>query len=242
MTPRRQDATMTLAATLLSLGVLAPWRALPAQIGHDPTQSPFRDIRRGAGPVLLVGHLGGDRGRAGAGPSNALTVGLRYDLSLSRPVVFFLSATYAKGDRFILNPAVDSTSPDRRTGPVDTELLLTELGLQLRLSGGKSWRGFAPYLGVTSGIAFDLNSPGDTTQSGYRFGTKLFLSGTGGIRWHAARRLTVQADTRALFWRLNYPLSFHVPAPDGSLVVPFDQPLRDWSVHPWISLGVGWTF
>ena len=191
---------------------------------------------------MFVGHLGGDRGRADAGPSDARTLGLRYDLPLSRPLVFFFSATYAKGDRFIINPEADSASPDRRTGPVDTELLFTELGLQLRLSGAKSWRGFAPYLGVSSGLAFDLNSPGDTTQSGYRFGTKVVLSGAAGVRWHVGRHLTVQTDARVLLWRLRYPLSFYVPAPDSSVVVPPDQPSRDWSVHPWISLGVGWTF
>lgn len=242
MTPRRQDATMTLAATLLCLGVLAPWRALPAQVGHDPAGSPYHDIRPGAGPVLLFGHLGGDRGIAGVGPSDARTIGLRYELAMGRPTVFHFTATYAMGDRFIVNPAVDSTSPDRRTGPFDTNLLLTELGVQLRLAGAKSWHGLAPYLGVTMGFAFDLSSPGDTTQSRYRFGTKMLLGANGGVRWHPARRLTVQVDGRALYWRLRYPVSFHNPAPDESTIVPFDTKLFDWTMHPWVSLGVGWTF
>ena len=48
-----------------------PPNRLYSQVGHDPAQSPYRDIFRGAGPVMFVGHLGGDRGRAGVGPSNA---------------------------------------------------------------------------------------------------------------------------------------------------------------------------
>ncbi len=219
-----------------------PPNRLHSQIGHDPAASPYRDIRAGAGPVFLVGHLSGDRGRADAGPSNALTFGLRYELSLGRPTVLLLSATYARGDRFIIDPAAASSSPARRTGPADTDLLLTEVGLQLRLTGAKSWHGLAPYIGPTLGLGFDLNSPGDSTGSGYHFGTKILLSGQGGIRWHAGRRVTAHLDARALFWRLKYPVSFHAAAPDGSRVVPLDQPLTDWSVHPWVSLGVGWTF
>ena len=219
-----------------------PTNRLTAQVGHDPGASPFHDIRPGAGPVFFVGHLGGDRGRVGVGPSNALTMGLRYELPLGRPTVFHFSASYAKGDRFIVDPAADSSSPARRTGPADTDLLLTELGMQLRLSGAKSWHGLAPYLGFTSGFAFDLHSPGDSTGSEYEFGTKLLLGGNAGLRWHTGRRFTVQLDGRALMWRLKYPSNFHVPAPDGSQVVPFTEKLTDWTVHPWVSLGVGWTF
>jgi hypothetical protein len=233
---------MTLVATLLCLGVLAPWRALPAQVGHDPGRSPFHDIRPGAGVVLLSGRLVGDRGLAGAGPSDALTFSVRYELPMGRATLFHFTASYAQGDRFILNPEVDTSSADQKTGPVDTDLLLTELGVELRLSGAKTWHGLAPYMGVTSGFAFDLHSPGDTTQSGYRFGTKMLLGASGGLRWHAARRFTVQVDGRALMWRLKYPVSFRGPAPDGSRLVPLDRKLTDWTVHPWVSLGVGWTF
>ena len=78
--------------------------------------------------------------------------------------------------------------------------------------------------------------------SGYQFGSKLTLSGSTGLRWYPSRRLMVNADLRAQMWRLRYPVSFHTPASDGSRVVPLADPLTDWTLHPWISLGVGWTF
>lgn len=223
------------------LSVLPPVR-LSAQVGHDPAHSPYRDIVRGAGPVVFAGYLAGDRGRAGVGPSNALSVGLRYELPLGRTIVVQLGTAYLMADRFILDPRADSAAPARRTGPADTELLLTELGLQLRLTGAKTWHGLAPYLGAAMGMAFDLRSPGDATGSGYQFGSRFTLAGVSGLRWHPARRVTVHADARAVFWRLRYPVSFHTPAGDGSRVVPIEEPLTDWTVHPWVSLGVGWTF
>src|SRR6266566_1175120 len=228
MTPRRHDAKTTLAATLMCLGVLASWRPLSAQVGHDPAHSPFRDIQRGAGPVLFAGHLSGDRGRADAGPSNALGIGMQYEVPLGRATVTQFTAALLKGDRFIINPAVDDTAARRRTGPVDTDVLLTEIGLQLRLTGGKTWHGLAPYFGTGLGLAFDLRSPGDTTASGYQYGTKLTVSAATGAR--------------ALFWRLKYPVSFHSTAPDGSRVIPLLDPLTEWTAHPWVSLGIGWIF
>ena len=226
--------------TLLSVGPIA--RPSVGQVGHDPAHSLYRDIPLRAQPVLFVGHLSADRGRAGAGTSNALTFGARYEIPAGRSLLLHFTAAYLKGDRFIIDPRADDTAAARRTGPVNSTLLLTEFGLQLRLTGAKTWRGLAPYVGTGLGLLFDVDSPGDTTGSGYAFRSKLTLSGSTGVRWYPARRVMVNADVRAQLWRLRYPVSFHTPATDGSRVVPLTDPLTDWTLHPWISLGVGWTF
>jgi hypothetical protein len=227
--------------TFVCLGVLASWRALPAQIGYDPARSPYRDVLRGPGPVLFVGHLSAGRGLAGVGPSNGLAVGAGYELAAGRSMVVQFSAAYLKADRFIVNPTVAETAAARRTGPVDTDLLLTEVALQLRLTGAKAWNGLAPYLTTGIGLAFDVHSPGDSTNSSYRFGSKLTAAVGMGTRWHLARRLAVHADARVVYWRLRYPPSFRSPAPDGSRVVPVGKE-TEWTRHPCLSLGVGWTF
>jgi len=98
-------------------------------------------------------------------------------------------------------------------------------------------------VGTGLGLVFDLNSPGDTTGSLYRFGSKFTLAFASGVRWYPAQRVAFNADVRALFWRLKYPVSFHTPlAPDGSRVLPLTDKLTDWTLHPWITLGLGWTF
>lgn len=244
MTLRRYVARArgAVAGAIVWLGVVASYDGASAQVGPDPARSAFRDIRIGSGPIFFGGYVGGDRGRAGAGPANGLTFGVRYDLALGRSVLMQLSQTYLRADRYIIDPEASATSAGRRTGPVDTDLLLSEIALQLRLTGPKSWRGLAPFLGVGLGMAFDVNSPGDATGSGYEFGSKFLVSGVGGVRWHAGRRVTVHADARALFWRLKYPVSFRSVAPDGTRVIALSEPLTDWTIHPWVSLGVGWTF
>ena len=229
---------------LIFLGFLAPWSLATAQVGHDPANSPFHDIRLHSGPVVVIGHLGADRGVAGAGTSNAMTFGLRYEIPAGKSLHFQFSGSYLHGDRFIINQRADSSSPERKTGPFTSDLAHVEIAMQLRLTGGKTWHGFAPYLGTGLGLVFDVNSPGDTTKSGYRFGTKLTPAFMTGVRWYPARRVMFNADVRAQFWRLKYPISFHdnTQATDGSRVLPLTQPLQDWTLHPWISLGIGWIF
>jgi hypothetical protein len=219
-----------------------PTVQLSAQVGHDPAHSPYRDILLHSGPVFFVGHLGGDRGNAGAGVSNATTFGARYEIPAGRALHFQFSGAFLHGDRFILDHRADSTSPARKTGPYKSDLGLFEIGMQLRLTGGKTWHGLAPYVGTGLGLVFDVNSPGDTTGSGYQFGTKLTLAFTSGVRWYPARRVMINADARAQLWRLKYPIAFHSAAPDGSRIIPLTQPLNDWTLHPWISVGIGWIF
>ncbi len=232
------------AIGVAALLTVQPPNRLAAQVGHDPAQSPFHDIRLHSGPVFVVGHLGADRGVAGAGTSNAMTFGLRYEIPAGKTLHFQFTGTYLHGDRFIINPRADSSSPGRKTGPVTSDLACVEIGMQLRLTGGKTWHGFAPYLGTGLGLVFDVNSPGDTTRSGYQFGTKLTPAFTTGVRWYPAHRVMINADARAQLWRLKYPISFHdsTQASDGSRVLPLTQPLNDWTLHPWISLGIGWIF
>jgi hypothetical protein len=235
-------------AVRTAIGVAAlltaqPPNRLTAQVGHDPGSSPYHDILLHSGPVVFLGHLGADRGGVGAGTSNALTFGARYEIPAGRSLHFQFTGAFLHGDRFIIDPRADSSSPARRTGPFKSDLGLVEIGMQLRLSGGKTWRGLAPYVGTGLGLMFDVNSPGDTTGSGYRFGTKLTLALASGVRWYPARRVLVNAEVRAHMWRLKYPVSFHTQlAPDGSRVVPLNQPLNDWTLHPWFSLGIGWIF
>lgn len=229
-----------IVAVVLAVGPSG--RPAAAQVGHDPANTPYRDMIVGSGPVVFGGYLGGDRGRAGAGPSNALTFGARYELPTGRSLVLQISAAYMQGDRFIIDPAADSTDPARRTGPTDANLVHVEVGMHLRLTGAKTWRGLAPYLGIGLGMAVDAGSPGDTTASGYAFRSKLTGSTAAGLRWQPSPRMTVHGELKMLFWRLRYPVSFHSAAPDGSRVVPLADALTDWTIHPWISVGAGWTF
>lgn len=224
------------AAVLLSA---YPSNHLSAQVGYAPTASPFHDLQGGGGPAFRVGFLTGERGTVGVGHSSGMTFGVRYETAIGGPTVFTAGVSYARTDRFVVDPYKDSLS--RKSGPFPDDMLLADVGLQFLLTGPKTWHGLAPYIGASLGLAISKGSPADT--SGYEFGTKLTIAPGVGVRWYPARRITVSADLRAIFWKLRYPASYKVPSPvDSSVVLAANAPDADWTTHPWFSIGVGWIF
>ena len=243
MTPRRhvvrQMRTAAATVALVWLGVVASWNVCAAQAGHEPGQSPYRDIRRGGVVVFGVGYLGGSRGRAGVGMADGISWNVRYDASLGGPVSTSLGLAYAQTTRYLVDPTKDAAT--RTQGPVDTDVILADVGLRLVLTGRKTWHGFAPYLGGGLGLALGGATP--TDPAGYKFRTKITLNPQAGVRWYPTPRLSVRADFQTVYWKLAYPLAYKDPSPvDGSRVLPLDASLTEWTAHPWISVGVGWTF
>src|SRR3989475_285817 len=145
-----------------------PPNRLSAQVGHEPGQSPYRDIRRGGVVVFGVGYLGGSRGRVGVGMSDGITWNVHYDASLGGPVSASLGLAYAQTTRYLVDPAQGAAT--RTQGPVDTDVILADIGLQLVLTGRKTWHGFAPYLGGGIGVADPGRPPSDLPGS--KFPTK----------------------------------------------------------------------
>ena len=222
---------------VLLLAIVPSFR-LAAQVGHDPSHSPYRDVRRGATLVLTFGHLGGSRGGPGVGISDGPTGGLRYEASFGA-LGTALGIAYGHTTRFVVDPTKDSVS--RKSGPFDTDVVLADAALQLSLTGRKTWHGLAPYVGGALGVAVGGGSPPD--PSGYNFGNKLTLAPQAGVRWYPARRVSVRADFRLVLWKLRYPLGYKQPSPvDGGRVLPLDASLDEWTSHPWITIGLGWTF
>jgi hypothetical protein len=234
-------ATATRLTAVLAGVVLAvqPSGRLGAQeVGHDPTHSPYHDVPRGGGPLLTMGYLSGGRGVAGVGPSSGAVWGLRWNMRVGGMTTLVANLAYAHTNRFVVNPA--DSAATRTTGPFASPTALFDLGLQFALTGGKTWHGLSPYLGTALGLAIQTSAPRDS--SGYRFGTKLALSPLIGTQWLPARRVTVQADLRLVFWKLNYPLSYKQPGADSTRVLALNAAESQWTRHPYVSIGVGWTF
>ncbi|HEV2751815.1 MAG TPA: hypothetical protein VGV12_14935 [Gemmatimonadales bacterium] len=223
------------AAVLLTV---YPSNRLASQVGHDPGSSPYRDILKGAAWVGTFGYLGGSRGSVGVGLSNGFTGGIRYEVPFGA-IGASLGIGYGLTSRFVVNPYNAATA--RTTGPFDNNVVLVDAGLQLTLTGRKTWRGFAPYLGGALGVAISGASPRDT--SGYKFGTKITLAPDVGVRWYPARRFSVRGDFRLLLWKLSYPVQYKAPNQfDNTTVLPPSASLTEWTAHPWATIGLGWIF
>ena len=233
---RRSGGRHVRRAAIVSAGVLlsaGPADRLTAQVGHDPGQSPYKDVRPGGTLLVSGGYFGGSRGGPGVGISNGPTGGLRYEVPFGGALGVSLGVAYAQTTRFVVDYTKDSLT--RKTGPFDTDVVLVDAGLQLALSGRKTWHGLAPYVGGALGLAIGGGSPPD--PSNYDFGSKFTVAPGAGIRWYPARRVSVRTDFRVVLWRLTYPSEYKVGG-----VLPPDARLTEWTAHPWISVGLGWTF
>src|SRR5256712_8804042 len=141
---------------LVWLIVVAAYNGVAAQVGHEPAHCPYHDVRRGGVLVRTFGYLGGSRGSVGVGPAEGKTGGIRYEVPFGA-VGASLGLAYARMNRFVVDPFTDTTS--RKSGPSTNDVVLLDAGLQLILTGRKTWRGFAPYVGGVLGVAIGGNAP-----------------------------------------------------------------------------------
>src|SRR2546429_4683417 len=156
---------------LVWLSVVASYNVVAAQVGHEPAHSPYHDVRRGGVLVFTFGNLGGSRGSVGVGPSDGKTGGIRYEVPFGA-VGASLGLAYARMNRFVVDPFTDTTS--RKSGPSTNDVVLLDAGLQLILTGRKTWRGFAPYVGGVLGPAVGGKAPRDRPRA--KVGPQLTLA------------------------------------------------------------------
>jgi hypothetical protein len=211
---------------------------LRAQVGHAPESSPYRDIRHGSYLLAVGGIFSGSGGAAGVAPHDGNTGGLRWIFLGNRPLSVGLGVTYGDLSRLIQDPV---KPPDTRTtGPVPQRVVFADLALQFNLTGGKTWRGIAPFTGAAAGLAFTEQVPGDPTT--YKTGNKFYLAPMAGTRIFLGSAFYLHLEARYLFWQLKYPVTFR-EAQDASNTPVLPTGDRDeWVATPWLQAGLGFKF
>ena len=113
------------------------------------------------------------------------------------------------------------------------------------LTGQKTWYGFAPYLGLSMGVAIGGDVPADSL-SGYDFNIK-FMAGPGiGLRWHPGSRIGLRVEFRDVLWKLSYPNAFFEPPTDQPDIPPVLDPefnkTSEWTHNPSLYISLGYAF
>lgn len=197
---------------LLLLSGLVPC-ALAAQAGFLPSQSPYHEIDNGGYVELGYGRVYGGGGLLDLGPRDGTSYGVRAIVRGNHTLQFSFGGWTAGTERSVID-AEDSVAV-RNKGLHPQRLTAGEIGIQLNLSGGKTWHGFAPYVNGTFGLVHGQSGPA-TDTSGYSFGNKVYFAPGTGTRFFIGQRVYLRLDVRALFWKLSYPPSYSLE--------PADQP------------------
>ncbi|TFG61555.1 MAG: hypothetical protein E4H28_08735 [Gemmatimonadales bacterium] len=229
----------TLTAIVATAAALTYPPALQAQVGHAPEDSPYRDIQRGSFFVATIGTFKGSGGKLGVAPHDGNTVGLKWSILANRPLQIGFGVSYGRLEHLIQN---QSETPDNRTtGPVDTDVIWADVSFQINLTGGKSWRGIAPFFGGAIGLAITSQAANEPTD--FEMGNKVYFAPMAGARIFVNSRLHLQVEGRYQFWQVAYPESFRIPPFGGGgndAVLPGGA-LKEWSVTPWVQVGLGWA-
>lgn len=230
------------AAGMLVLGMLfgAP---LAAQVGHPPAASPYSDLRASQILSFTGGYLAGSRGTAGVAPADGPILGARLDLFLGRsPVAFMAAFGGAKLDRVELDPTFGPAN--RLIDSVTQTVWMIDAGFMFNLTGRKTWRGFAPYLGATVGLALGGQVPGDSIPGQFRFETHFTAAPELGFSWHPTDRLNLRVSGRNVMWRVSHPLGFFSPpinAPGEPPILTDNDKRNQWLHHPTLVFGLGYA-
>ncbi len=216
-----------------SLLAFAPL-TLTAQVGHPPAESPYRDINNRHGFTLVLGRYLGADDPAGALPKSGPLAGVRYDTHIGGPAQLTARLLMAPTTRDELDPTRPAESRVLRES--SSFLTMGDVGININLTGGKSWRGLVPSTLVTVGLMSDF-VPEDV--HGYSLGLNFAFGFGGGLRYIPKdSRWELRADAHSILSQSEYPASYFRAPLGSTAILPTGTPRSAWRRHGLLSLGV----
>jgi hypothetical protein len=220
-------------------GVVALLAAGPAaaQVGYDPTNSPYQDLEHKQELTWLVGYMRARHDPAGIAPRSAAITGLRYEINLTGPLAFSADFTRTFSERNVLDPAKPLAT--RSLGTESAPVYGADVALALDLTGRKSWHHLVPQLRGGLGL---VHSAAKDDSSGYSFGTPFAFTFGGGLKFVPGGRFQLRADITDRVFKLSYPDSYYRKASDNTSVLSDPTPRSFYTHHTALTVGVSYLF
>lgn len=227
MMPARHGS---LCAALVLAALATPLRA---QVGHRPDQSPYEDVKIGQSVSLSAGWFAFRRDLAGVGPEAAPFAQLRYDAAIGGPALLYARYSLAPTQRTLLAPA--AVAANRKTGTPSTSMHVFDGGIDLALTGKKTWRRLVPSVAGGVGIVSDFAA---IDSGGYQFGAKFALSYGLGLKYVRGAGMQLRMDLNNFMWQYEYPERYFVQATDGTAILTDTRNRTSWRSNWAFSAGV----
>ena len=220
------------AIRLVAAGLLMP-AALAAQVGHLPANSPFEDVKLGQNLSIMGGWMAMTRDPADVAPLSSLAAALRYDIGIGGPASLYARYVIAPSERKLLQPANPLAKRVIGTPGVTTHQL--DAGLDLALTGKKTWHRLIPSLNGGVGVVTDF-AAADT--GAYRFGTKFSFSYGLSLRYLPRKGPMIRVDLTNFMWQYEYPDRYFVKASDTTSVLTDTRNRSSWRGSRTVTVGV----
>lgn len=234
------------------LAALLPLPLLAQEPDRDPEEhidSPYRWIERGLRVGLYGGYHAADRGNLEFGQGSTVVGGGRLRIRVSSPLTLEVGAVYGPASRWVIDPRLQ-TGP----APADTVSagwLRAEAGVQLGLTGARTWNGIHPYLLFGGGFLFGVDEEvGEAFAApelaGFRYdiSTAPHLYAGLGIELFPSDRIGIGLELRDYLVRLRAPEGFFAPDILGTIEEAGAEAPKEtqWPHNPEFSIGLWYYF
>ena len=219
--------------------------AAGAQVGYPPAQSPFRDLRETMAFTFYTGYYRAKLDPARVAPKSGPIVGMHYQWRASGPANLTFDVARVESERRVLDPEADGgceiKEPScKSAGTFRWPLYTMDGGLTMALTGERSWFRLVPEVKAGGGIATDFHSKADVGE--FEFGTRFAFMWGAGLRMTPGGRFQLRADITNRMYAVKYPLTYYVPAPDGTTIFGQSQDRTAWLNNPAFTLGLSYLF
>ena len=204
-----------------------------AQVGYLPDRSPYEDVQLPQTFSFSTGWLGVRRDPPNIAPASSPFFSLLYDLPVGGPAFLYARYAFAPSSRNVLNPV--NPARTRLVGKTNVTTSLVDVGLDLSMTGQKTFHGFMPSATAGIGLASDF-AKADT--GAYRFGTKFSFSYGFVLRYLFHSGWGLRADVTNNIWQYQYPDGYFVKSSDTTSVLSDTKQRSAWRSNWGFSAGV----
>ena len=222
---------------VLTAALLIGVSPLAAQVGTQPDKSPYQDFTYRQDLTVWAGYFGGNVGEANIGPKSSPIFGVRYGLHVGGPAEFSVRVGRAFSSRNVLDPTKIGAARD--LGTESDPLWIADVGINLALTGQKSFHRIVPIFGFGVGVA---SSGAAKDVGGYSFGTGFAIHGGGGLKFVSHGPWGARVDVTDYFWQLSYPGAYFLAPTGGTAVLSSSQVQNEWRQNPVVTFGVSYIF
>lgn len=232
-------------ATVAGAIMAAP---LAAQVGHEPQQSPFRDLERTMEFTVYSGTYRARQDAARVAPQSGPIIGVLYQWRASGPLSLTGGISRVESQRRVLDPIRTSTCGGSTTpnpecklvGEYRWPLYYFDGGLALDLTGPRTFYGFVPDLKAGIGLLSDFHTQPDVGE--FSLGTRFAIKWGGGIRWVPSELFQIRADVSNYLHSISYPEAYFAPATDNTQIRPLGGDRSTWLNNTAFTIGLSYLF
>ena len=220
--------------SLILCALLLTATSAGAQVGYQPDRSPYKDKDYNRDWTLFAGQFSAERDPVGVAPTDGPMLGVKWQMHLTGPAYLNVRLAGASVERTVIDPA--KRLAERVVGTEKVPMMFADVGLELGLTGHKTWHGLAPF--VNGGLGFTGDLRGANDIGSYRFGIPFTMTLGGGVSWTPARNWSVRLDWSNYLYRIGYPNTYFLKTTEDPAPLSVGASRSFWRRNRALMLGV----